>query len=331
MFDLVGEAGSEDASVRRAAERRFPPPLDRPEGWTYKAISKALFLDEGSIANYLKRYRGGGLERLTDDDHAGRGFMLSDEELLTLDANLQERIFLTTDEVVAHVKREFGVGYTRGGMTALLHRMGFSFKKPKRVPGKADREAQKEFLRRYGEARSEGGAVYFGDAVHPTHNTAINYGWIKTGRDFEVGTNAGRNRVNINGAIDIDSLDVVARSYGTVDQASVCDFLIDLRKSHGSDEKITLILDNANYYRANIVGDMAALLGIRLLFVPSYSPNLNLIERLWKFMRKRAAPNGYIESFGDWRDAVMGFFKDIKKYKPELRTLMAENFELLGT
>ena len=100
---------------------------------------------------------------------------------------------------------------------------------------------------------------------------------------------------------------------------------------HRPDEKITLILDNAKYYRANSVKDMAGLLGIKLLFVPSYSPNLNLIERLWKFMRKKAIPNQYIENFDDWRDAIMGFFKRIKKYRPELKTLMAENFELLGT
>ena len=69
----------------------------------------------------------------------------------------------------------------------------------------------------------------------------------------------------------------------------------------------------------------------KLLFVPAYSPNLNLIERLWKFMRRKAVPNEYIENFDDWRDAIMGFFRGIKKYKPQLETLMTENFELLGT
>ena len=300
-------------------------------GWTYKKISEALFLDGGTVANYLKRYRNGGLEGLVDDGYAGRSFMLSDEQLTILDMALQGRIFLTTDEVIAHVKREFGAEYSRGGMTALLHRMGFSFKKPKKVPGKAKREAQEEFLEEYDRLRAGEGVVCFGDAVHPTHNTALNHGWIKKGEDFEVKTNPGKNRLNINGAIDIDSLEVTARSYESIDQGTVCDFLLDLREKYGSGEKITLILDNAGYYKANIVKDMAELLEIRLLFVPAYSPNLNLIERLWKFMRSKAVPNEYVENFDEWRDAIMGFFDDIKKHKPKLKTLMTENFELLGT
>ena len=85
------------------------------------------------------------------------------------------------------------------------------------------------------------------------------------------------------------------------------------------------------YYTADSVKYMAKKFGIKLLFIPPYSPNLNLIERLWKFMRKKAAPNEYIEKFSDWKEVVMGFFKKIKKYKPELKTLMTENFDLLGT
>ena len=148
----------------------------------------------------------------------------------------------------------------------------------------------------------------------------------KKGEDFEVKTNSGKKRININGAIEIGSLDVLALPYDTLNQSTICDFLIELRKKHGSEKEITLILDNARYYIANSVKDMAKLLEIKSLFVPAYSPNLNLIERLWKFMRRKALPNEYIENFEDWRNAIMGFFKRIKKYKPELKTLMTENF-----
>lgn len=315
---------------RRYAER-IKVILLLDDGETYKNISKFLFLDEGSIANYRKRYKKGGLEALVNNDHTGRKSMLTEEDLTILDGELQGRIFLTTDAIISYVKKRFGVEYSRSGMTALLHRMGFSFKKPKRVPGKAKIEAQKKFLQDYKKIKSQGGAIYFGDAVHPTHNTALNYGWIKKGTNFEVKTNSGKNRININGAINIDSLEVLTRSYDSINQETVCDFLTELKLKHGSDEKITLILDNASYYRANIVKDMAALLKIKLLFVPSHSPNLNLIERLWKFMRKKAVPNEYIEKFHDWRNIIMLFFKKIKKHRPELKTLMTENFELLGT
>ena len=316
--------------IRRYAER-IKVILLLDEGKTYRDISDFLFLDEGTIANYRKRYKKGGLERLVNDNYTGKRAMLSDEELIILDAELQERIFLTTEAIIAYVKDRFGVEYSRGGMTALLHRMGFSFKKPKRVPGKANKEKQEEFIKEYEKVKSQEGAIYFGDAVHPTHNTELNRGWIKKGIDFEVKTNSGRMRLNINGAINIDTLDVVAFSYDTISQFTICEFLAELRAKHGDEEEITLILDNAGYYTADSVKYMAKKFGIKLLFIPPYSPNLNLIERLWKFMRKKAAPNEYIEKFSDWKEVVMGFFKKIKKYKPELKTLMTENFDLLGT
>ena len=126
------------------------------DGETYKNIAKFLFLDEGTIANYRKRYKNGGLEGLIDDNYSGKKTMLTEEEMTILDAGLQERVFLTTDAVIAHVKKKFGVKYSRSGMTALLHRMGFSFKKPKGVPGKANKDEQKQFLKDYDKAKSEG-------------------------------------------------------------------------------------------------------------------------------------------------------------------------------
>ena len=301
------------------------------EGKTYKNIAKFLFLDEGTIANYRKRYKEGGLDGLIDDNYLGRKSMLTERELNILDGELQKRVFLDTNVVIAYVEKRFGVSYSRGGMTELLHRLGFSFKKPKRVPGKAKKSAQEEFLKLYKKLKSLGETIYFGDAVHPTHNTEIAYGWIKKGEDFEVKTNSGKKRMNINGVVNIDNMDVFVRYYDTIKQEDICSFLIELRKHHGSDERFTLVLDNASYYRAKTVKDMATLLGINLLFVPAYSPNLNLIERLWKLMRRKAIPNEYIENFDDWRDAIMGFFKRIKKHKREMETLLTENFELFGT
>ena len=151
---------------RRYADRiRVVLLLD--EGISYKLISQCLFLDEGSIANYRKRYKEGGLDMLVNDAYSGRRRKLSKQELKILNEDLQKRIFLTTKSVIAHVKSKFGVKYTRGGMTELLHRLGFSFKKPKAVLGKASREKQKNFIEAYKKLSSKGGWVYFGDATIP--------------------------------------------------------------------------------------------------------------------------------------------------------------------
>ena len=316
--------------VRRYAER-IKVILLLDEGKTYKSIAEYLFLDEGIIANYRKRYKKGGLDELVNDDYSGKKAMLSEKELEILDAGLQSKVFLTTKEIISYVEKKFGVKYSKGGMTELLHRLGFSFKKPKVVPGKADREEQEKFVKEYEQLKSQGETVYFGDAAHPTHNTAINYGWIKRGKEFEIRTNSGRHRLNINGAINIDSMDVVANEYETINQYSICDFLTELRAKHKNGERITLVLDNAGYNKAKSVVFLAEELNINLLYLPTYSLNLNPIERLWKFLRKTALPNEYVESFAEWWDGIMGFFREIKKYRPELKTLITDNFKLVGT
>ena len=108
-------------------------------------------------------------------------------------------------------------------MTALLHPLGYVYKKPKLVPGKADPEAQEEFLADYEKLKRDKGEddpIYFMDAVHPQHNPVIACGWIKRGEDSEVRSNTGRRRVNINGAIDIERLEPVVRFDETINTDS---------------------------------------------------------------------------------------------------------------
>ena len=316
--------------MRRYAERIKVILLLNDEK-TYKSIAEYLFLNEGTISNYKKRYKLGGIEGLINDDYLGKKSMLTEKDLKILSSDLQKRIFPTTKSVITHVKRRFGVRYSRGGITDLLHRLGFSYKKPKGVPGKADRAEQEKFIRKYKRAKSQGGLIYFGDATHPTFNTALNYGWIKKGEDFEVETNSGRLRININGAIEIKSMDVITRSYPTINQYSICDFLKAIRTKNPDEKRITLILDNANYHRAKKVRALAKKLRIKLLYLPPYSPNLNPIERLWKFMKKKALPNEYLEDFEDWKYEMMSFFRGIRKYHSELETLITDNFRVVGT
>lgn len=298
---------------------------------TYKDISKFLFLDEGSIANYRKRYKNGGLEELINDFYGGRSTFLSEKDLIILSSDLQSKIFPTTKSVIAHIKKEFGIEYSRGGVTELLHRMGFSFKKATPVPGKAKRSEQEKFLRQYNGIKSHG-LVYFGDSTHPEFAPTITYGWIKTGENFEVKTNSGwRKRVNVCGAIEIKSLNVIAKSFDTINKQSICEILRSIRRKNPSEEKIYFILDGAAYNRAKVVKNLAKNLGIKILYLPPYSPNLNPIERLWKFMKKKVTANRYFEEFDDFRKTLMEFFRGIRKYRSELETLITDNFSVLGT
>lgn len=297
---------------------------------TYKSISEYLFLDEGSIANYKKRYREGGLEGLILDDYCTKRTRLNELEELQLIDHLEAKIFKSTKEVVAHIEKFYKIKFSVSGCNNLLHRLGFSFKKAKGVPGKAKIKDQESFIEKYNLLR-EKGKVYFGDACHPLHNTILSSGWIKRGQEKEVFTNSGRNRVNIYGAISISELDVVTRSYDTINQFSVCDFLKALRAKNPNGEKLFFILDRGPSNKALSVKSLAEELNIEIVLLPPYSPNLNPIERLWKFFKKKVLYNTYYEKFKDFKSICATFFRGIRKYKSELETLITDNFSAVGT
>lgn len=302
------------------------------QGKTYQSIAEHLFLDEGTIRNYRKRYVEGGILGLVTDMHSGRRCQLSPQELQLLKKKLNETIFLDAKEVIAFIKERFEVEYSISGVTALLHSLGFVYKKAKAVPGKANKEKQELFIKEYLRLKEKSeGKIYFADSVHPRHNAIISYGWIKKGEDFEVPSNTGRYHLNINGAIDIESMEMVTRSCQWVDADSICELLKALRAKHLCGEMIHLVLDNARYNRSWKVKELACDLGIELIYLPPYSPNLNPIERVWKFFKKKVLYNRYYETKVEFDEVCLKFFKYIRKFKGELSTLVTDNFEVIGT
>ena len=154
-------------------------------------VAKYFFLTENSVRNYKSRYKEEGLEGLLIDYHAGRSSYLSFEEQSQLITELESKVYLQTSAIIFYVKREFGVVYKIGGMTTLLHQLGFSYKKPKGVPGKAKREEQEVFIEEYNKVK-EKGLVYFADSTHPMLNPVLSAGWIRKGKEFDIKTNSGR-------------------------------------------------------------------------------------------------------------------------------------------
>ncbi len=124
---------------------------------------------------------------------------------------------------------------------------------------------------------------------------------------------------------------MVTRTYDSVDAESVCELLKALRTKHLSGELIHLFLDNARYNRSWKVKELACDLGIELIYLPPYSPNLNPIERVWKFFKKKVLYNRYYETKAEFDEVCLKFFKYIRKFKSELSTLVTDNFEVLGT
>lgn len=300
------------------------------KGWTYAKISEALFIDEGTIANYRRRYKEGGIEELVTDDYSGRRSKLSNDELIELQTFLTGTTFQKTQEICDYVKEKYQINYSLSGMIALLHAMGFSYKKAKGSPAKANQEAQEEFIKEYKKLKNSEGKIYFSDSTHPQYNTALAYGWIRTGEEVEIKTTNGKRHLNITGAIEINSKDIITRTTPWVNEDSVCELLKAIRSKNIEDENITLIMDNAAFNRSCKVRLLAEVLKIKLFYLPPYSPNLNPIERLWKFAKKKVLYNQYYEKFIDFKSAFNTFFRGIRQYHSELVTLITDNFKVVG-
>jgi transposase len=106
--------------------------------------------------------------------------------------------------------------------------------------------------------------------------------------------------------------------------------LIDKLREKYPSLKITLVMDNARYQRCKAVMEYALEKGVKLLFLPSYSPNLNLIERLWKFVKKNALYNKYYSDFKAFKEGIDNCLNDIKdKYRNDIKSLMTLNFQII--
>ena len=172
--------------------------------------------------------------------------------------------------------------------------------------------------------------VYFADASHFLHNAVPTAGWIKRGRRVELKTNSGRDRLNILGAYSPDDATLeYEEGVGPCDAAMVCRLLERLREANPG-KQLVVVLDNAKYNRARTVKKAAKRLRIDLLYLPTYSPNLNLIERFWKFLKKKVARNKYHPTFTEFRAAAQAVLSNLGAYADELSTLMTEEFHIFG-
>jgi transposase len=192
-----------------------------------------------------------------------------------------------------------------------LRRHNFSYKKPALVPGKADKERQQQWLNEYEKLRQNlpaGETIGFIDGVHPTHNVQPAFGWIKIGVRKELSTNTGRARINLSGMIDVVQHRVIVQEDRTLNAEATIQFFCKIEEAYPTKRKIHIFCDNAPYYRNKTVQEYLKVSRVELYFLPPYSPNLNPIERLWKWMKERVIYNTYYAHFDDFKFAVFGFF-----------------------
>lgn len=328
----VQHKGERDGRVRD----RIKAVLLTDEGWTPQQIAKVLLISDQAIREHVHEYQ---TSHKLKPESGGSEEKLSEEQSKRLVMHLEAYTYLYVKDIVAYVEVTFKVVYTVAGMRHWLRRHNFSYKKPALVPGKADKERQQQWLAEYEKLRQGLPAdetIGFIDGVHPTHNVQPAFGWIKIGVRKEIPANTGRERINLSGMIDVIQHNVIVQEDRTLNAEATIQFFRRIEEAYPTKRKVHIFCDNAPYYRNRAVKRYLETARVELHFLPPYSPNLNPIERLWKWMKERVIYNTYYEHFEEFRAAVMGFFAVLSTVTAEsilgqaLRSRVRDKFSPIG-
>ncbi len=311
---------------------RIKAVLLRSEGWSITAIAQALRKSEFSIARHIDDYLK---KDKLKPENGGSESHLNDEQSEQLIVHISEHTYAHVYEIVSYIFERWAVKYTVSGLNKWLHQKGFTYKKPKGVPHKVDANKQAEFIEHYEELKAslpESEVVLFMDAVHPTQATKITSGWIRKGVDKVINTTGSRNRMNIVGAIELNNLSAaIFDQFETVNGLAIIEFFRKVKSAYTSKSVIHMVLDGAGYHYSKEVVDEAEKLGIKLHYLPPYSPKLNPIERLWKVMNEYARNNQYFAKPKDFRKNIRHFlYVTLPEIGASLVSRINDNFQILN-
>src|SRR3954451_14367384 len=302
----------------------------KSQGLLHKEICRLTRISENTLRSYLRQFQEGGIERLKRLDFAKPTREMA-EHREALEEYFRKNPPRSTAQAAAEIERLTGV---RRGLTQVrkfLKGMGLKFRKLGMIPAKADADVQREFLDerlwpRLRQAERLRRVVCFVDAAHFVHGAFLGYLWCFT--RLLVRGPSGRKRFNVLGAIDAVTHELTTVVNDTViDAMAVCELLRKLAGRYAG-LPLTLVLDNARYQKCEVVRSLAAELKIDLLSLPSYSPNLNLIERLWRFVKKEVLTCRYYEDFARFKAAIVQCLEQVQgRHSEAIASLLTLRFQ----
>lgn len=299
------------------------------KGYNYSKIAEILLLDDETIRRHIQDYFS---QHKLAPENGGSQSYLNESETILLNFYLELKTHLYVRDICAYVQETFKKTYTVSGMTKWLQENEFHYKKPHGVPAKADKQKQDAFVLQYEalkNALKPGEIIFFSDSVHPQHQTQLACGWIKSGVRKSEKMTACQKRVNLIGAINLDTHHVEYRQVDWVNFESLKAFVTQLCEANPSATTIHLILDNAGYHKSQLFKAFIETTKVKIHYLPPYSPNLNPIERLWKVMRENVTYNKYYPKLKDFTESILGFFKNISDYKSIIQNRINDNFQRL--
>ena len=293
-------------------------------------ILQLASISRATLFRYYKDYREGGIEKLKQlNFHQPKSEL--EEHSSSLEAHFLEHPPATVKEAAEEIKRLTGIKRSETQVRRFLKSLGLRPRKVGMLPAKADADRQEEFLEKklnpvLDEAKDDERKVFFVDAAHFVLAPFLGFLW-SINRLF-IKAPAGRKRFNVLGALDAITHELVTVTNDTyINAQSVCDLLWKLHQLHPN-MPITLVLDNARYQKCKLVSERVRKLRIELLYLPPYSPNLNLIERLWKFVKKTCLYSKYYADFETFKQAISSCLSHTRdQHQEQLNTLLTLKFQ----
>jgi transposase len=327
-----------DGRTEQRLARRANAILLLDDGWSCERAAKALYLDDDTVRGWRKTYEKAGVEGLRRFDAGGSSGLLSEAQEQELVVYVSEALPRSTREVGQFIEQVFGVVYeSRSGLIALLHRLGLVYRKPATIGRGLDAAKQQAFIAAYEKLLNSLGpdeATLFVDAVHPAYATQSVGCWSPNGEALAVRQTSGRERLNIHGALDLETGKTAMIEVESVDAASTIRLLAAIEAKYPLLARIHVFLDNARYHHAVVVREWLKQPGrrFRLHFIPAYCPHLNPIERLWGLMHRHLTHNKCWRDFKTFAEAVLYFLSEkIPKYwELFYRDSLTDNFRVIN-
>lgn len=302
--------------------------LDLP----HQEIVRIARVSGDSVTRYLKAYIEGGVTALcASQRYYPRSILLPHVEILK--THFQAHPPHTVAQAANEIEKLTGIKLALSACRDFMRkRLGMKCRKMAVIPSKADPDKQREFLydrleplleeEKQGKRR-----VFFVDAAHFVMGAFLGMLWC-----FErlfLKSSSGRNRYNVLGAYSVKGSELISITNNAYINSDTLVELLTAIKGLHANTAITLVLDNARYQRCDKVMNKAQELGIELQFLPAYSPNLNLIERLWKFTKKQCLYNRYYETFCQFKAAIDDCLDKVNStFSEQVKSLLNSKFQL---
>lgn len=330
--------------VKALKEQRFSHPHPRvqkkmeavylkSQNLSHNQICQLVGISRTTLLSYMKQYEAGGIEQLKKVNFRSPQSELQNHKT-QLEDYFKEHPFTSINQACSIIAGQTGITRSPTQVAKFLKELGIKRRKVGQIPAKADVEKQAEFMEnelnpRIQEAQAGQRQLYFMDAAHFVLSPFL--GFVYSFARLFIQSPSGRQRFNVLGAINAitkEILTVTNQSYITAIEVSA---LLTKIAAASNGLPITVVLDNARYQHCRFVKAVAERLQIELLFLPPYSPNLNLIERLWKFVKKKCLYSKYYDKFDKFKAAISDCLETAperhKEVLDKLLTLKFQTFE----